>query len=72
VPISTFDSENFIGYAQSAGNLSFMSSTVLLVNSKKYEIKAEKSSSETIRETSFNFDDYRKISGKNSDEISDD
>lgn len=71
VPISTFNSENFIGYAQLAGNLSFISYTVLLVNYKNYEIKADKSSSETIRETSFNFDYYRKISGKNFDEISD-
>ena len=65
--ISTFNSENLIGYAQSAGNLSFMLSSILIVN----DIKADKSSSETTREISFNFDDYRKISGKNSDEISD-
>jgi hypothetical protein len=71
VSISTFNSENPIGYAQSAGNLSFMSS-ILLVNSKKYHIRADKSPSETTRETSFNFDDYRKISGKNTDEISND
>jgi hypothetical protein len=71
VPISTFNSENLIGYAQLAGNLSFMLYTILLINSKNYDIKADKSSSETIRETSFNFDYYRKISGKNFDEISD-
>ena len=67
--ISTFNSENLIGYAQSAGNLSFMSSILLV---KKYHIKADKSPSETTRETSFNFYDYRKISGKNTDEISND
>jgi len=67
--ISTFNSENLIGYAQSAGNLSFMSSILLLI---KYHIKADKSPSETTRETSFNFYDYRKISGKNTDEISND
>ncbi len=73
VSISTFNSENLIGYAQSAGNLSFISSSVLLVNSwKKEGIKADKSSSETTRETSFNFKAYRKISGNNSDKISDD
>ncbi len=44
-----------------------MTLPVLLVN----DTKAEKSPSETTRETSFNFDEYRKISGKNSDEISD-
>ena len=69
VSISTFNSENLIGYAQSAGNLSFMSSILLV---KNYHIKADKSPSETTRETSFNFDDYRKISGKNTDEISND
>jgi len=69
VSISTFNSKNLIGYTQSAGNLSFMSS-ILLVNLKKYQIKADKSPSETIRETSFNFDNYRKISGKILDEIS--
>ena len=67
VSISTFNSENLIGYAQSAGNLSFISFPVLLVN----ETKIDKSPSETTRGTSFNFDQYRKISGKNSDEIPD-
>ena len=67
VPISTFNSENLIGYAQSAGNLSFMTSSLLVVK----DAEAEKSPSETTRETSFNFDQYRSISGKNSDEISD-
>jgi len=67
VSIGTFNSENPIGYAQSAGNFSFMSSSLLVVK----DTKADKSPSETTRETSFNFDPYRKISGKNSDEISD-
>lgn len=59
VSISTFNSENLIGYAQSAGNLS-------------YPVKeADKSPSETTRETSFKLDEYRKISGKNNDVISD-
>lgn len=96
VSISTFNSENLIGYAQSAGNLSFMStvffasaaisrSRLLIynnmykyfenlsepVNSKKYDIKADKSPSETTRETSFNYDEYRNISGKNPEDISD-
>lgn len=67
VSISTFNSENLIGYAQSARNLSFSSFPVLWVNNTK----AEKSSSETTREISFNLDEYRKISGKNYNEISD-
>ena len=67
VSISTFNSENLTGYAQSAGNLSFMLSPVSLVN----DIKTDKSPSETTRETSFNLDDYRNISGKDFDEISD-
>ena len=66
--ISTFNSENLIGYAQSAGNLSLMS----LVMGKNNDVKADKSSSEATRGTSFNYDEYRKISGKNNDEISDD
>ena len=70
--ISTFNSENLIGYAQLAGNLSFMSYIVLLVNYKNYSLNTDKSSSETIRETSLNFDCYRKISGKFFDVISDD
>lgn len=65
--ISTFNSENLIGYAQSAGNLSFVLSPILLVK----DTKADKSSSETTRETSFNFCNYRNISGKNSYEIPD-
>jgi len=62
--INTFNSENFISYAQSAGNLSFIFLGILLYI-VKYYIKSEKSSSETTRETSFNFKDYRKISGNN-------
>ncbi len=71
VPINTFNSENFIGYAQSAGNLSFIYIGILLYI-VKYYIKSEKSSSETTREASFDFKAYRKISGFNSDKISDD
>jgi hypothetical protein len=67
VPISTFNSENLIGYAQSAGNLSFMTSSLLAVKGTK----TDKSPSETTRKTSFNFDHYRSISGKNSDDITD-
>jgi hypothetical protein len=69
--ISTFNSENLIDCVKLAGNLSFIYFIVLLVNLKKYSIKADKSSSETTRETSFNFNNYRKISGKDSSEISD-
>jgi hypothetical protein len=71
VSISTFNSENLIGYAQSAGNISFIY-LPLLVNSKNIGEKTENSSSETTRETSFNFDEYRNVSGKSSNEISDD
>ena len=66
VSISTFNSENLIGYAQSAGNLSFISS-YLLVSA----MKADKSTSETTREISFNYNKYRYMSGKNINEISD-
>ena len=72
VSISTFNSENLIGYAQSAGNISFMYFNILLINSEKYNIKTDNSSSETARETSFNFNDYIIISGNNYDKISDD
>jgi len=72
VPISTFNSENLIGYAQSAGNLSFIFSVLYLIQSKELDIKTDKSPSETTRETSFNFDEYRNLSGKDSDKISDD
>jgi hypothetical protein len=66
--INTFKSENFIGYAESAGNLSFIFLGILL-DIMKYYVKSEKSSSETTGETSFNFEAYRKISGNS---ISDD
>ena len=65
----TFNSENPIGYAQSAGNLSFLSSLLLI---KEKINKTDKSPSETTRETSFNFNAYRNISNNNSDKISDD
>lgn len=38
---------------------------------KRSDIIADKSSSETTRETFFNFFNYRKISGKNKNDISD-
>ena len=63
--IGTFNSENLLGYAQSAGNLSFITSSLIIVKGTE----ADKSPSETTRETSFNFDEYRNISGKNSDGI---
>ncbi len=66
--INTFNSENFINYAQSAGNLSFIG---ILFYTVKYYIKSDKSSSETTRKTSFDFKAYRKISGFNSNKISD-
>lgn len=69
--MSTFNSENLIGYAQSAGNLSLISSPILWGCPGHKDIKADKSPSETTRETSFNFYDYRKISGKNFEDISD-
>lgn len=37
-----------------------------------YLVKTDKSSSETTRETSFNFNAYRKISGNSPEKISDD
>lgn len=64
VLISTFYSKNLISFAQSARNLSFIPFSLK-------DIKADKSPSETTRETSFNFNEFRKILGKNSDEISD-
>ena len=69
VSISTFNSENLIGYAQSAGNLSLLSTLIIRDKSDNF---ADKSPSETTRETSFNFDSFRKITGKSPDEISDD
>ena len=67
--ISTFNSENLIGYAQSAGNLSLLSTLIIRDKSDNF---ADKSPSETTRETSFNFNSFRKITGKSPDEISDD
>lgn len=64
--ISTFNSENLIGYAQSAGNLSFVSTTLVVRNTN-----TDKSSSETTRETPFNYEEYRNISNKNPHVISD-
>ena len=72
VSISTFNSENLIGYAQSAGNISFICLFIVLVKYEISDIKADNSSSETTREISFNFNDYRKTSGNNNDKISDD
>ena len=70
VSISTFYSKNLIGYAQSAGNLSILFSLLLLSIGLKYY--TDKSSSETTRETSFNFEIYRKLSGNDDEKISDD
>jgi hypothetical protein len=71
VSIGTFNSENLIGYAQSAGNLSILSNAIFVVKQKKVEIYIDKSSSETTRETSFNFEAFRKLSNKSHVEISD-
>jgi hypothetical protein len=67
VSTDTFNSENFVDYAQSAGSLSFLCFFLLV-----YLFKTDKSSSETTRETSFNFNAYRKISGNSPEKISDD
>ena len=67
---STFYSKNLIGYAQSAGNLSILFSLLLLSIGLIYY--TDKSSSETTRETSFNFETYRKLSGNDHENISDD
>jgi len=80
--ISTFNSENFISYAQSAGNLSIMLFLIcnVLIFYKIYSIKpinnimTDKSSSETTRATSFNLTAYRDCEaspGKNIKEVSD-
>jgi len=71
VSIGTFNSENLIGYAQSAGNLNILSNAIFVVKQKKAEINIDKSSSETTRETSFNFEAFRKLSNKSHVEISD-
>lgn len=54
--MNTLNSKNFIGYAQSAGN-----SWHLIIS---YSIIIHTSASETIREKSFNFDVFNKISKK--------
>lgn len=87
--MDTFNSQNFMGYAQSAGNLSFLLCLGLLNLAREggvsgssnsptsgekmqgaSEKKTDKSSSETTRETSFNFKNYREISGIGPDRIS--
>ena len=86
--IGTFNSENFIGYAQSAGNLSILCYALFAIFVKrmdliispvlqqskqvKYYINTHKSSSETTRETAFNFKAFRKLSNRSPQEISDD
>src|SRR5690606_2783577 len=74
VAINTFNSENFIGYVQSAGNLSFSTCLIqsLIINVDKDDRRADKSSSETTRETSFNLEAYRKLTGVSPEQISDD
>jgi hypothetical protein len=64
VPISTFNSKNLIGYAQSAGNLSILFYTIFVFvkEQENYKVNTDKSSSETTREMSFNFEAYRKLS----------
>ena len=68
VPISTFNSKNLIGYAQSAGNLSILFYIIFafvkgsLKEQENYKVNTDKSSSETTREMSFNFEAYRKLS----------
>jgi hypothetical protein len=52
--ISTFYSKNLINYTQSAGNLNYVFKNII-----------DKSSSETTRETSFNFENIRINSNKN-------
>jgi len=61
--ISTFISKNLISYAQSAGNLNS-------INNIDYRI--DKSTSETTRETSFNFCNLKNISKYYRNNISDD
>jgi LAGLIDADG endonuclease len=60
VLIGTFYSKNLISYAQSAGNLNYITNNVVY-----------KSSSETIRETSFNFYNFRRETNINEKQISD-
>lgn len=67
VSIGTFNSKNFIGYTQSAGNLStiLFSLPGFLAFISIYKIVTDKSPSETTRETSFNFEKFRYISNNN-------
>jgi len=67
VLIGTFNSKNFISYVKSAGNFSFL--YFILFNNNK---DTDKSPSETICERSFNFHEYRNISGKTPEEVSND
>ena len=59
VLIGTFYSKNLMSYAQSAGNLSYIVRNI-----------TDKSSSETTRETSFNFINFRKRTNINEEQIS--
>ena len=59
VLIGTFYSKNLISYAQSAGNLNYIANNII-----------DKSSSETTRETSFNFTNFRKETNINDKQIS--
>ncbi len=73
VYIGTFYCKNLIWYAQSAGNLSFLSCPLLFFHPqcKGARYFTDKSSSETTRVTSFNFYAYRKLSGNNRQTIPD-
>lgn len=81
VLIGTFNSENSISYAQLAGNLSillllFINDISYLYSSSIVEGKDNKKLTSdpqsTTRETSFNFEAYRKISGNKPEKISED
>jgi hypothetical protein len=81
VLIGTFNSQNPISYAQLAGNLSillllFRKGISYLYSSSIVEGKDNKKLTSdpqsTTRETSFNFEAYRKISGNKPEKISDD
>ena len=63
--INTFNSENFINYAESAGNLSIVYFIIF-----KNILKWDKNSSATTSEISFNFDEFRNITGKTPKDIS--
>jgi hypothetical protein len=65
--VSTFNSKNLINYTESAGYLTLMFFTLL-----KYNIKIDENPSETKREISFNFNNFRNLSGKSPKDISDD